>query len=103
MLQLGAISGDSKIFKRLLDYCSKDLLNDKNTLTNLNVIDFAYMSQGKEVLAHLPQSHELSLKQPPLEASLICLSLSSFVMAATALTTVTTIIMKLIMKHLQKI
>ncbi|MDJ1257165.1 MAG: hypothetical protein MRQ07_00695 [Candidatus Midichloria sp.] len=57
------------------------------------------MSQGKEVLAHLPQSHELSLKQSPLEASLICLSLPSFVMAATAFTTVTTIIMK----HLQKI
>ncbi|AEI89153.1 hypothetical protein [Candidatus Midichloria mitochondrii] len=57
------------------------------------------MSQGKEVLAHLPQSHALFLKQPPLEASLTYLSLSSFVMAATALTTVTTIIMK----HLQKI
>ncbi|WP_237697338.1 hypothetical protein [Candidatus Midichloria mitochondrii] len=31
LLQLGAISGDSKIFKRLLDYCSKDLLNEEHS------------------------------------------------------------------------
>ncbi|CAK6537581.1 MAG: putative protein conserved in bacteria [Candidatus Midichloria mitochondrii] len=76
LLQLAAISGNGKIFERVLDYCGKSLLDDKKAI--LSAGDFAYMSQEKEVLNQLDKPHELSLKNPSIVAPLICWSIADF-------------------------
>lgn len=75
LLQLAAISGNGKIFKSILDYCGKSLLNKR---AMLSVKDLAYMSQEKEVLNQLDKPHELSLKKPSIGAAVICASVADF-------------------------